>query len=112
MKRRGFLGFMGGLVAAPFLVNAKLVGDPVAELPPATGPNATIAVNSLARTTSVRDGSGKAYQMIQARRGLKAGDVVCIEEGKPFGVAVATISKDHYGFVQIGGPAVVKMTTR
>jgi hypothetical protein len=93
MKRRGFLQLLGAAAAAPFVVNAELIATPAA--PPVDLPRVAAGDN--------------LYQMIRAHKDLRKGDVVCFEEGKPAGVAVANITKGNYGFMQIRGMCTLKV---
>jgi hypothetical protein len=94
MDRRGFIGRLSTLLAAPFIVNAELFesASPKVVLPVA-GPTLLE--------------SGNIYRYIRAHKPLRLGDIVCIKDGEPFGVAVSDIDAGNYGFVQTKGPAEV-----
>lgn len=116
-SRRGFLGFLGAAVAAPFVVNADLITDPaqIPTLPPLQQVDEAWE-SFIAESTRVVESTAHAgpipqkYLYIRARADVKKHEIVCVEEGTPVGVAVSDIPKGHYGFVQIHGPSTVRVS--
>ena len=104
MDRRGFLGRLGAAAVAPFAINAVLVDANEFDAP-------TPAPDGERHITLLEDGDwfcdGRRYRHIHALAPLQKGDIVCLEEGKPVGVATANMRAGEHGYMQVGGMATV-----
>lgn len=97
MNRRGFLGRLGAVAAAPLLVNASLVeATPTADLSRFDAPLA-------------RFPDGHVFKQIRAHKDFKANDLVCIEDNKVLGVATKPIRAGEIAWIQVGGPVAIRL---
>jgi len=103
MFRRNFLKALGAVATATLVVNARLVEAPRARW------SGDVVLGAPGSSLEIARAGGKTYRYIRAMRRLTAGDIVCLRPNEPFGVAAGNIDKGHYGYVQVGGPAVVRM---
>lgn len=97
MKRRNFLGLFGAAAVAPLLVHVDIVRE-----------------ESRGIVDSPTVGYCTPEQIIyyvRARADCKAHDLVCVQEGVPFGVALDDIPAGKFGRVQVGGsqPVMVRV---
>ena len=99
MKRRGFLGLLGAAAASPFLGNATSAD-------PTTVPDAVPVSYAAVGYT----GDQKMYWFIQANRTLEPGDLAMDADGRVLGVATGRIDRGNFGWVQVRGPASIKVS--
>src|SRR5262245_48366936 len=106
MKRRGFLKALGAVAAAPLIVNAELAAVPAS---PKRQWGGDVVLATDTDLQMCRDTAGNTYRYIRATRAIKKNEMVCLRPNEPFGVAPCDIDQGNYGFIQVGGPATVKL---
>jgi len=87
MKRRGFLGRLLGLAAAPLLANVEFVNRTPQGMIPDQSP-------------LVLGANGTMYRYVHALTPLKKGDAI-FWDGKIIGVATCDIDRSNYGWAQL-----------